>query len=187
MMSAVDESRTETANQAPGSLEEFRWLDFDLGLEDFPYLVLGFVQDDGYLRRLPLSDDRTWLHVHHQTRGLCCGQRYLTGTLLEPTARAQQAMEEISTAWLGTSLGCDGLGPTLDEILTYRRQLADLLGEDCNSSYGDLEEALYPIDIGQRTLRNLCTDDLPDDLDALVDWDLRRPFWRLFILSENSH
>jgi hypothetical protein len=182
----MDEDGDASWGQVPGSLEEFLWLDFDLGLEDFPYLVLGFPQDGGYLRRLRLSEQRSWLHIHHQTRGLCCGQRYLTGTLLEPTDRAQRAMQEISKAWFNTSLGCYGLGPTLDEILTYRQQLADLLGEDCNRSYGDLEEALYPIDIGPGTMRNLCTDDLPDDLNALVDYDFRRPFWRLFIVCENS-
>lgn len=182
----MDEDDDASWGQVPGSLEEFLWLDFDLGLEGFPYLVLGFPQDGGYLRRLRLSEQRSWLHIHHQTRGLCCGQRYLTGTLLEPTDRAQRAMQEISKAWFNTSLGCYGLGPTLDEILTYRQQLADLLGEDCNRSYGDLEEALYPIDIGPGTMRNLCSDDLPDDLNALVDYDFRRPFWRLFIVCENS-
>jgi hypothetical protein len=47
----------------------------------------------------------------------------------------------------------------------------------------DRDAPLVPLE----TMRNVCTDDLPDDLNALVGYDFKRPIWRVFILSENSH
>ena len=94
-------------------------------------------------------------------------------------------MAEITDRWYRSELGCHGLGATLDEILAYRRQLQDLLGEDCQSSFRLLEEALYPLDIGPTTLANVCTDQLPGDLATLAE-GISQPCWGIFVLGLNS-
>jgi hypothetical protein len=68
------------SQHSPLTLDDFKWLDFDLGLT------------------VPLS--RAWVHQGRRLRRL---------------------------------------GPTLDEVLRDRQQLTDLLGENCNHSYRDLE------------------------------------------------
>ena len=102
-------------------------------------------------------------------------------------------MEEISRRYLGSLLG-ERRDPSLEEIAIYRQALQELLGLDCNLSYGRLVEGLYPIDLdtyaAQATLSRLTDEALPDDLTELVikqpDELLLVPDFELYVLGENS-
>lgn len=81
----------------------------------------------------------------------------------------------------------------MDDLVAYRAALRELLGVDCNVSYGDLREAVYPVDVTPKHLRHLTGDGLPADLDELLVFGnpgaqvmgmLNR--WRLWIVTQNS-
>lgn len=166
--------------------DDFGFLDLDHGLDDWPYLGLGFEHSDpSFFPNPPLTTERRWLRVEHRTRGACDGARFFTVTLLQPTEPAAAAMRELARRWHGSGLGCFGLGPTLDEVLTYRHHLQELIGEDCRYSFHQLEEALYPIDVGPQTIARLSTERLHGDIATLAD-GLSQPFWCLYVLALNS-
>ena len=70
--------------------------------------------------------------------------------------------------------------------------LNDKLGVDCNWSYEDLAEAIYPIDCTVDNLRKICVDEIPDNLESLIEFDndMSSVFgivnrWKLYIIGEN--
>lgn len=102
-------------------------------------------------------------------------------------------IQMLSDAWLESDAGCFGV--PLDEVLKYREQLKALfgLGVDCNQSYQDFEEGIYPIDCSPEALKALCEDDLPEELDDLIEFGDNKfarfcgfvGRWSLFVLGEN--
>lgn len=64
---------------------------------------------------------------------------------------------------------------------------------DGNLSYGDLLEAVYPVDVTAEHLGHLTGELLPEDLDELLAfgraferWSGLLGRWRLWIIAENS-
>ena len=113
------------------------------------------------------------------------------GMILTPKQDKITAIETICGCWLNSDVGMFGRA-NLKEINKYNKQLNDLLDETCMNSHRDFEEAIYPIDIGDYTLKNLCEDELPIDLNELLIFKssmqaiagcLSR--WHLYILGEN--
>jgi hypothetical protein len=128
---------------------------------------------------------RKWLKIAHQTAGHSCHQHYFMGSLLKPKANVKKSMEVISKHWLDSDISSPA---TLDKVLEYRKQIIELLGVDCNNSYSDFEEAIYPIDCTPENLEKLASDKLPKNLDTLITWkkrDIPFAFWNLYILGEN--
>jgi hypothetical protein len=171
--------------------EDFKYLDLDYDMP-LPRLVLGIqaFEDNGQFREYRFKPVRRFLPIAHQTAGHACYQHYLYGTILTPREHVAAAMQAINGHWLETDCGCFAV--SLDEVLEYRSQLQSLLQADCNLSYRDFEEGIYPIDYTPQTLSSLQTDEFPADLDELIDWesDLDRAVgcigrWQLFILGEN--
>lgn len=100
-------------------------------------------------------------------------------------------MREISDSWHESNSGAFGV--VLDEIIRYRAQLRQLLGADCNFSYRDFAEAIYPIDCSVGNIRKIALDEVPDRLDDFISWKNESDWiagsfgrWNLYILGENS-
>ena len=136
---------------------------------------------------------RPMVSVYHQCGGLSCNHMTMVAMPLTPRPMMLAAMQLIEKHWFDSGMGV--FRTSLDEILFYRSQLKALVhpDADCNSSYGDLQEAVYPIDVDMRVLRELCEDELPDNLDDLIqfDSDMHRAMgmigrWKCYILAENS-
>lgn len=137
-----------------------------------------------------LDDSREWHHILHQTSGHACGTLDVICTFLEPRPNVLAVMNEIDRTWYDTDLGA--WSTPLDDVVKYRQILNEKLGVDCNRSYADLEEAVYPIDCSIENLRKLCIDQLPDDLESLLKFDreLDRMMgmidrWKIYIIGEN--
>jgi hypothetical protein len=128
--------------------------------------------------------------IAHQTAGIACHQHYMYGTLLKPKKEALESMVKMSDHWLDSNSGA--FCCSLDEILEYRKQLQDWFGLDCNISYANFEEGIYPIDCSAKALATLQTENFPEELDDLIEWedDFDRVCgsvhrWSIFILGEN--
>jgi len=162
-----------------------------------------------YLRELPVlvlavhhkynfKNKRKWCHIAHQTAGLGTYQHYMIGAVLTPKQKTLDAMHKIEKYWLGSDFGWrDGDNCfSLDGVLKYRRQLKKLLDVDCNISYEDFKEGIYPIDCSPKVIRKLCKDKIPNDLNNFIRWrntlgsKIEKIFmedrWHLYILGENS-
>src|SRR3989344_9338005 len=106
--------------------------------ESLPALVLATKHKYNF------KEGREWISIEHQTAGNVCNHHYMTGSILKPREDTLKAMREISDYWYDTN--CGVFGTRLNEIIRYRTHLRELLGVDCNLSYRDFEEAIYPID-----------------------------------------
>ncbi len=166
---------------------KFRYLEEDN--IRLPALVLAVRAEPS--RTYKFVDNQQFRPIAHQTAGVACHQHYMYGRLLHPKPSVAEALKIIEQHWLGSN--CGVFGVSLDDLIIYRAQLKLLLDEDCNYSYEDFEEGLYPMDLAVHTLANLCEDGLPESLDDLIqfgdEWDrfggsIHR--WKLYILSANS-
>jgi len=151
--------------------EQFRYPD-QLGIA-LPSLVLAIpvlsedLCDDSDYRGYRFKPGRTWHLLAHQTAGVGCRQHYMHATVLTPLSDdIQRRMNALSKQWLHTDTGA--LGVSLDELSHYRSDLARLFGADCNTSYPDFEEGLFPID--SQFVGKLTGDPLPKDFDDLLEW-----------------
>jgi len=150
----------------------------------------------GRLRLLPLR---------HQTAGIGCHHHDLWAIPLEPRPEATVGLYRLEKFRYGSNAGAFGI--SLDELKVYREQLRTWLGVDGTWSYRYFEEGIYPIDATAEHLQRLTSQELPRDLDELLEWTrpgdpedpkerervvaLRRLCgwvgrWTLFVLGENS-
>ena len=167
---------------------------------DKPRLLLGYrlTWQDAQAPRessplsYPVKPERTWLKLDHQTAEVGCHHVYLYVTELEPKPHVLPILKELAEHYHG-ALGWEP--PSLDEANAYRAVLQAKLEVDCNRSYVELEEALYPIDPSKEHLARLSSD-LPDEPGDLSDWDNApsAPLFRLrvglhlrfYLIAENS-
>lgn len=136
-------------------------------------------------KRYNFREREKWMAIEHKTAGVRCHLHHMMGRVLRPGRGVLDGMRRLSYGWLETGAA----GVNLDRINEYRRHLNEILGVDCNESYGDFEEAIYPIDCSPETIRALAADDVPDDLDDLIvhpDIPLPHAYWKLYILGPNS-
>jgi len=154
-----------------------------------PRVVLA-IKDHGYKPRFTFKTGREWHRILHQTAGLGCHHVRMWCTFLTPKTDIIPILSEINATWLDSNAGV--LDVRLDDVLKYRALISEKLGADCNVSYPDFEEAIYPIDCTVETIRSLCEDDLPDDLNDLLHFDNNfnsmlgfAKRWNLYILGEN--
>lgn len=157
-----------------------------------PVLFLGMLERSR-LRGIKGGRRGPLVRVSHQFAGVGCDMLHAEGFVLQPRPSAFAAMQLIEATWRETSMGA--FRTQLDDIELYRSQLRSTLHPraDCNSSYHLLAEAVYPLDPSVDVLREICTDDLPDDLDDLLEFEsgasrLRGVVdrWACLILTENS-
>lgn len=165
--------------------------DFEAKYHEFvePRLILA-IKPRTTPSNFELDDSREWHHILHQTSGHACGTLDVVCTFLEPRPNVLAVMNEIDRTWYDTDLGA--WSTPLDDVVKYRQILNEKLGVDCNRSYTELEEAVYPIDCSAENLRKLCVDQLPDDLESLLKFDreLDRMMgmidrWKIYIIGEN--
>jgi len=150
----------------------------------FPILVLGTVSEYKMSKRFQ------WQWLRHQCGGRACRQLEVFATILEPKPGVYERMVELADHWYNSQQGAFGV--SLDSIIEYRQQLRNWFGVDCNWSYRDFAEAVYPIDCTLENLGKLTNQKFPKELDRLVkdrdDFDLfgSGNRWRLYVLGENS-
>jgi hypothetical protein len=166
----------------------------------YPKIILAIDIPDCYFqeyypykwRELKFNKTRTWTKIAHQSAGIACHQSYFFGTFLTP--KSIKVLENtilLQNKWLDSNAGAFGV--SLDSILEYRKDIKDMFGVDCNSCWNKFEESIYPIDCTTENIKKLTDDQLPEDLDELIDWDsgFGRAIgcigrWSLYILAENS-
>lgn len=196
-MARTGKRRTPTSKTPESRRLSFASFNYpeDLGWT-LPSLVLAIpvpddaFRDDADYRGYRFKSGRTWHQLAHQTGGHACHQHYMHATLLTPlSADIQLRMNALSKQWYGTNAGV--FGPTLNELGSYRADLARLFGADCNVSYPSFEEGIYPIDTEHGA--KLAADALPKDLDDLIEWKdgFQRACgcigrWKLYVISQNS-
>jgi hypothetical protein len=135
-----------------------------------------------FLRYVPIEVLRRkdWLLLEHQCAGHECQQPIMVALRLEPNPDVHAAFIEIARGYWGSNLGWGG-PPPLAELTRYREVLLPL-GLDCNRTYADLREGLYPVDATQEALERAARN--PPDLKALTG---NRPdFATLCFLAPNS-
>lgn len=156
--------------------------------ERFPLLVLGQRHDSKYYNNFVYKNPEKWVKIAHQTCGHACHQVHLTGMILTPTNSMKQLMKRLNDHWLDSNVGVFGV--SLNSLNEYHNMLATE-GLDCQHCHTEFEEAIYPIDLPEN-LNQVCTDELPKELDDLVDFESNmHKFlgcvgrWRLYVLGEN--
>lgn len=169
------------------NIEGYKFLDSDYGVS-LPVLVLAIDQRSDSPKHYNFKPSRQWLKVRHQTAGIACHQRCMDATILNP--REPGKIKTLNDVYLDSCINMWGL--VLDVVLEYRQRINQLFGVDCNGTFMDLEEGIYPVDVTQENLKILCKDRLPKDLDSLISWEsaLAKAFgcvgrWKIYILGEN--
>jgi hypothetical protein len=134
---------------------------------------------------------REWLQFLHSTAGHAVRYKAMACTLLTPKPELVEKIQLISDYWKGTDTGVYNV--SLDDIVEYRKQLNKELAVDCNRSYKDFAEAIYPIDARPQWIRRLVQELIPEDLDDWIEWkdDLEKHStsigrWSFYILGKNS-
>jgi hypothetical protein len=148
--------------------------------DELPMLVLSLKKAYRFKKGL------NWEYLVHQTAGHACNSHYIKAIQLNPKPKAKRIIQEINDEWLESDCG---LGvSSLNEILKYREKINKELKVDCNTSYMDFEEGIYPIDCTSKNLKKLCRDKLPDRLDDLLYYPPLAGIigrWKLYILGQN--
>jgi len=137
---------------------EYKWA-VDLGL---PLLVLATDEPHKF------TGARKWEAIYHQTGGPACHKKYMMATVLQPRQELEGRIWKLTETWRRTDTGAWMV--TLESINRYNAQLQELFGVDCKTSYGNFQEGIYPIDITPDSLRKLTAEELPKNLNNLVDW-----------------
>lgn len=157
----------------------------DYGLE-LPQLVLATRQIE-----LKMTQSRKWLRMSHKTPGYKSNEHYFLATSLAvKDEEVLSGMRQLTDNWLDSLV----MEPALEQAIKYSQDLKTYLGESvgCNYSYRHLQEGIYPLDCENYNLRTLTDEELPNDLDDLVDWrdepELRQAVsddtrWELLILG----
>jgi len=129
-------------------------------------------------------------YIAHQTAGFACNQHYLVGKILSPKDKTLIAMYKLEKEYLESNSGF--MNTSLDEIISYRQKLNQLLGVDCNHTYTHFEEGIYPIDYSKETIEKLVKKRTLKETRSFmkqVEKMDRLPcinLWNIFILGQNS-
>jgi hypothetical protein len=119
-----------------------------------------------FMNEVPiLSHDHPWCLINHQTAGHACNQVRFVGRRVSVKPEIEFRFMEIATFWYNKQLGWDL--PSLSELTNYRSQLQQI-GFDCDRSdtFRHLKEGLYPIDITQAVIDQVCQ--RPFALESLI-------------------
>lgn len=177
----------KTTLEFPDRQSEYKFLDYDYKI-GLPVLVLAIKQDPNYFKEYNFKPGRKWLKIHHQTAGYACNQVYMDAIILTP--KEPEKIQILNNEYLDSCVGA--FRQTLNEVIKYQQRILELFEVDCNLSFYDLEEAIYPIDATEGNLRKICIDNLPECLDDLIEWGtvLDRAWgcinhWNIYILGEN--
>ncbi|MES5482244.1 hypothetical protein QMZ05_05750 [Bradyrhizobium sp. INPA03-11B] len=156
-----DRARAEAALRWASSMGPpiARWLDIEPDLEIPRQMrVAAFV---AFMTHVPvLADGYPWCLIDHQAAGHACKHLRFVGhrILLKPGIEAK--FTEIAKGYYDSQLGWDI--PSLSELVRYRSQLQEI-GLDCDG-YGTfryLMEGLYPIDLSQSVIDQICLNPFP--------------------------
>lgn len=164
-----------------------------------PRLVLGYEMTSGYLNRVTDYTARPeyhkkWRRIAHQHSGLLCGHTYMYARVLTPTDEFLASMKTI----VALNSRVSGFGPSLSQMVSYSdslRTACPRLKLSCEDTFRDLNEAIYPLDLSETILKQICKDRLPSFKNwnkqfvsgtSFVDLFKSPSYMRLFIFSENS-
>jgi hypothetical protein len=145
------------------------WFDY---YKEGPILILGTEIPTNLSKYEPpkYSKNYEWKLIKQQSAGFMCHHRYFWATELPVTDKAKVGMYEICNRYVDSLIG---EFKSLDTLEDYRKTLKHKLNVDCNNSYLDLEESVYPVDLEE--VRKLTTSSLPSDLNKLYFEDEKEP------------
>ncbi len=163
-------------------------------LAQHPRLVLGIritIFENIYLSRTSgqPKPGRVWMYLIHHAGGKEQQTHMFFVTELHPQAQVEAKLKALAEHLMTHPLGGGPMG--LDQLVEYQTRLREYLGVDCQHSYADLLEGIYPIDPTPAHLARLVEDELPAELDALVEGEGTRKSsplgsWGLWMLSANG-
>ena len=135
-----------------------------------------------------LKPGREWLALVHQTSGYSCEQRRMIATRLEPRPSILPKLESIARDnFFAESGHFDPYDLLASRIVSYVSALR-AIDLDCECTWRNLTEGLYPIDATPENLRRVAEN--PPDLDSVACWDHPRVRYSdepaIFVLAENS-
>jgi hypothetical protein len=113
-----------------------------------------------FMDRVPvLADKYPWCLLDHQGAGNACRHRRFIGSRVLLKPEVEDKFVDIAKSWYDSQLGWDL--PSLSALVKYRTQLQEV-GLDCNSSntFKYLMEGLYPIDLSQSVIDQICLQSL---------------------------
>jgi hypothetical protein len=164
-------------------------------VETLPVLVVGsrfLEKQHTNLLDQRILDDKRWVLFNHQSAGIACHHPYFLGKAYQLNDKGEALEQELSEKWFDTSLGAFGV--SLSELVEYRDVLKrhdDKL--NCESSYTELEEAVYPLDFDHENINSLIVGEVEKDPDELVLWKPKLEQvlgcigrWGAWIITENS-
>lgn len=159
---------------------------------ELPKLILGVKINPAYPyeEEYKFKEGKDWIKIAHQTAGHACHQYYFIATVLTPKIELIPKIKDICDEYLDSDIGCFGVN--IQELNSYVDLLKNNLDVDCNWSYDNFEEGIYPIDYSIENLKKLTDDIFPADLDRLIDWKegLKKYIgcvhrWGIYILGNN--
>jgi len=159
---------------------------------ELPKLILGIKINPkySYQEEYKFKSDKDWIRIGHQSAGHACHQQYFIATILAPKSELTNKIKDICDEYIDSDIGC--LGVNIHELNSYVDLLKSNLDVDCNWSYTNFEEAIYPIDYSKENLDKLTNDIFPDNLDDLIEWkEVRQQSigcihrWGIYILGKN--
>lgn len=156
----------KSARPGPLTVEDFRYAD-QQGLALAALVLAVRVPDQAFERpelqeALRFKPGRAWRRIAHN-----CGTqtRWLHTTTLTP--RLPASALAVVNDWAAKAPGSGAIN--LLHVLDYREALWAHLRAECNESFTDLGRHYLPIDVS--FVRQVAADDLPKDLDDLIEWD----------------
>lgn len=132
-----------------------------------------------------LSPGREWLALQHQCGGINCEQLRMVATRLTPRPSIYAALRDIAREGYGIS-HFNRSDVLASRIANYVEALKRI-GVDCECTYRELTESVYPIDAIDENLARVA-EDAPNLSDLAADYRPVRfdPNTVIFFLAENS-
>lgn len=114
-----------------------------------------------------------WKKVKLTTGGNSKNHKILECVSLKINKAFKFRIAELVKAYKGCNLSTNNI--LLNDIIEYRSNLQEILNLDCNESFNDIEEGVYPIDCSAETLHLLCDEYFPE-------WFFRDYTFKLYVL-----
>lgn len=178
---------SEVANHRFFDIEKYQYLESN----ELPCLVLAIKQNPQYPHEYNFRNN-DFEFIAHQCGGLGCSQMYFQAKKLQINPIYHSQLRIIENHFSNSNVGVFGV--TLTEIFEYQNFLTKIPHADCDLTFSDFKEAIYPIDLTQEVINELTTEKIDiNKLDDLIIFDndidkmcgfINR--FKLYYLTQNS-
>lgn len=126
------------------------------------YLVLTTSSDNSWQAPPVWTEPNKWVKLFHQTGGHACTHHQMYARFLKPKKEIEPLFDLLMELYNDSCL----YSPPSLEVATGYETLLKEFGLSANSSYSELEEGFYPLDID--CLSKVTSEKFPKDLNKLV-------------------